>query len=135
MYIFLILLIVVLIQVLSVQNFAKNKPWSISYKIKLKTKVQINRLSVEFPKLIVLEGVYFADQKGDTLLAGDKLKVDISMFKLLHSTVEANEIDLQGITSNLTRTPDGVFNFDYIIKAFAGEQKKEPTALPIPHPP
>ncbi|MGV3508489.1 MAG: translocation/assembly module TamB domain-containing protein, partial [Sphingobacteriaceae bacterium] len=71
------------------------------------------------PKLIVLEDIYFEDQKGDTLIAGDTLKADISLFKLLKNTVEINEIDLRGITANINRTPDSVFNFDYIIKAFA----------------
>ncbi|WP_448703025.1 translocation/assembly module TamB domain-containing protein [Mucilaginibacter sp. AW1-3] len=123
--IFLVVLILVLIQVPAVQNFAKNKV-VVFLQNKIHTKVQINKLSVEFPKLVVLEGVYFADQKGDTLLAGDKLKVDISMFKLLHHRVEINEIDLQNITSNIKRTKQGVFNFDYITKAFAGDQKKEP---------
>src|SRR5476651_488126 len=115
------LLVLILIQVPSVQNYAKNK--AVNYlQGKIKTKVQINRLSIEFPKLIVLEGVYFADQKGDTLLAGDKLKVDISMFQLLHSKVEVNEINLQGITANVTRTPDSVFNYSYILKAFMSDQ-------------
>ncbi|MBW4890827.1 translocation/assembly module TamB [Mucilaginibacter sp. HMF5004] len=123
--IFLVVLVVILIQVPSVQNFAKNKV--VNYlQEKIKTKVQINRLSVEFPKLIVLEGVYFADQKGDTLIAGNKMKVDISMFQLLHSKVEVNEINFQGITANVIRTPDSVFNYDYISKAFMSEQKKEP---------
>ncbi len=122
---FLVLLVVVLVQVPSVQNYAKNK--AVNYlQGKIKTKVQINRLSVEFPKLIVLEGVYFADQKGDTLLAGDKLKVDISMLQLLHNKVEVNEINLQGVTANVNRGADSVFNFDYITKAFMSEQKKEP---------
>jgi hypothetical protein len=121
----LVLLVLILIQVPSVQNYAKNK--AVNYlQGKIKTKVQINRLSVEFPKLIVLEGVYFADQKGDTLLAGDKLKVDISMFQLLHSKVEVNEINLQGITANVIRTPDSVFNYGYILKAFMSDQKKVP---------
>jgi hypothetical protein len=123
--IFLLLLVVILIQVPAVQNFAKNKVVVFLHN-KIKTEVKINHLSVEFPKLVVLEGVYFADQEGDTLLAGDKLKVDISMFKLLHHRVEINEIDLQNITSNIKRTKQGVFNFDYITKAFAGDQKKEP---------
>ena len=121
----LVLLVLVLIQVPSVQNYAKNKV--ITYlQGEIKTKVQINRLSIDFPKMIVLEGVYFADQKNDTLLAGDKLKVDISMLELLHKKVVVNEINFQGVTANVIRTPDSVFNFDYITKAFMSDQKKEP---------
>src|SRR6185312_7779730 len=88
------------------------------------TKVKIGHLGISFPKMIVLDSVYFEDQKKDTLIAGDQLKVDISMLKLLHNTVEVNEIDLKGITANVRRDKDSLFNFDYIIKAFAGEQKK-----------
>jgi hypothetical protein len=76
------------------------------------------------PKLIVLEDVYFEDQKRDTLIAGKNLKVDISLLALFNHKVEINEIDLQGITANVNRGADSVFNFDYIIKAFASEQKK-----------
>ena len=30
--------------------------------------------------MIVMDSVYFEDQKKDTLIAGDQLKVDVSMF-------------------------------------------------------
>ncbi|WP_428329128.1 translocation/assembly module TamB domain-containing protein [Mucilaginibacter sp.] len=122
--IFLILLIVILIQVPAVQNFAKNKAVTF-IQGKIHTKVQIGHISLGLPKLIVLEDVYFEDQKKDTLIAGEKLKLDISLLKLLSHKVEINEINLQGITTNINRGADSVFNFDYILKAFAGEQKKE----------
>jgi len=121
---FLVLLIVVLIQVPAVQNFVKDKAVSF-IQGKIHTPVKIGHISLGLPKLIVLEDVYFEDQHKDTLIAGEKLKVDISMFELLHHKVEVNEINLQGITANISRGADSVFNFDYIIKAFAGEQKKE----------
>ena len=122
---FLVLLVFVLIQIPSVQNFAKNKVVSF-VQGKIHTKVQIAHLSLGLPKLIVLEGVYFEDQKKDTLIAGEKLKVDISLFKLLNHQVEINEINLQGVTVKVNRGADSVFNYDYIIKAFAGEQEKTP---------
>jgi len=123
--IILVLLVVVLIQIPAVQNFVKNKAVTFLEK-KIHTKVEIGHISLALPKMLVLEDIYFEDQKKDTLLAGDKLKVDISMLKLLKSQVEINEINLQGITTKIYRGKDSVFNFDYIIKAFAGEQKKEP---------
>ncbi|MDN5285165.1 MAG: translocation/assembly module TamB [Mucilaginibacter sp.] len=122
--IFLVLLVVVLIQVPAVQNFAKDKAVNF-LQDKIHTKVQIGHISLGLPKLLVLENVYFEDQKKDTLIAGDKLKVDISLFKLLDNKVEINEINLQGVTANVNRGADSIFNFDYIIKAFVGEQKKE----------
>lgn len=120
---FLVLLIFILIQVPGIQNFLKNKAVAF-IEGKIHTKVAIGHFSLGLPKLIVLEDVYFEDQKRDTLLAGKELKVDISMLKLLHHQVEVNEIDLDGITANISRGQDSVFNFGYIIKAFAGEQKK-----------
>lgn len=122
---FLVVLVAGLIQVPAVQNFVKDKAVTFLQN-KIHTKVQIAHISLGIPKMLVLEGVYFEDQKKDTLIAGDKLKVDISMLKLLHSQVEINEIDLEGITAKVSRGADSVFNFDYIVKAFAGEQKKEP---------
>ncbi|MBK0378147.1 translocation/assembly module TamB domain-containing protein [Mucilaginibacter segetis] len=123
--IFLVLLVVILIQIPAIQNFAKNKAVSF-LENKIHTKVEIGHISLGLPKLLVLEDVYFEDQKKDTLIAGDKLKVDISLFKLINNKVEINEINLQGVTVKVNRGADSVFNFDYIIKAFAGEQKKEP---------
>ncbi|MVN20867.1 translocation/assembly module TamB domain-containing protein [Mucilaginibacter arboris] len=122
----LVLLVVVLIQVPAVQNFAKDKAVSF-LEGKIHTPVRIGHISLALPKLLVLNDVYFEDQKKDTLLAGEKLKVDISLLKLLDNQVEINEINLQGITSHINRTlPDSAFNFTYIIKAFASGQKKEP---------
>ncbi|TSJ40339.1 translocation/assembly module TamB [Mucilaginibacter corticis] len=122
--IFLVLLVIILIQVPAVQNFAKDKAVTFLQN-KIHTKVKIGHISLGLPKLLVLEDVYFEDQKRDTLIAGEKLKVDISMLQLLHHKVEVNEINLEGITANVSRGKDSVFNFDYIMKAFAGEQKKE----------
>ena len=76
--IFLVLLLFMLIQVPAVQNLARAK--AVNYlEHKIGTRVEINRLSLDLPKLLVLEDVYFEDQKKDTLLAGDTLKVDISL--------------------------------------------------------
>ncbi len=121
--IFLVLLVIILIQLPSVQNFVKDKAVTF-IQGKIHTKVKIGHISLGLPKLIVLEDVYFEDQKKDTLIAGDKLKLDISLLKLLSHKVEINEIDLQGITANVSRGADSVFNFDYIMKAFTSEQKK-----------
>ncbi|MFC6098732.1 translocation/assembly module TamB domain-containing protein [Olivibacter domesticus] len=122
----LILLIFILIRIPAVQNFAVQQVVSFLEK-KIKTPVKIEKVSLDLPKLLVLEGVYFEDQKQDTLLAGDQLKVDISLLKLLKNKVEINEIDLKGITTKIDRTlPDSSFNFDYIIRAFVSEEKEEP---------
>jgi hypothetical protein len=122
----LFLLVLILIQLPSVQNYGRKKIVSFLEK-KIGTPVTIAHLDIDFPKLIVLEGVYFEDENKDTLLAGKKLKVDISLLKLLKDKVEINEISLNGITAHINRNASGIFNFDYIIKAFATEPKVEDT--------
>src|SRR3970040_2987304 len=73
----LLLFLAILIQVPSVQNFAKDK--AISYlQNKIKTKVSLDRIAINFPKEIVLEGFYFEDQKKETLLSGKQLEPDIN---------------------------------------------------------
>jgi heme/copper-type cytochrome/quinol oxidase subunit 2 len=66
--IFLILLVVILIQVPAVQNFAKNKTVTF-LEGKIHTKVKIGHISLGLPKLIVLEDVYFEDQKKESVQA------------------------------------------------------------------
>ena len=114
----------ILIQVPAVQNFAKNKV--VSYvQGKIKTKVEIGKLSLSFPKRLVLEHVYFEDQKKDTLLYGGKLQVDIALFKLLRNEVDVQYLELDSIKTNIYRiAPDTNFNFDYIVKAFSSEQQQ-----------
>ncbi len=125
--ILLLLLVVVLIQVPAVQQFAKGKVVAF-LESKLQTRVEIGRLSIAFPKKVVLEDIYFEDQRKDTLLAGRRLAVDISMFRLLKSEVEINDIELQGIRANIYRKgTDSFFNYDYIIRAFTS-----PKATPNP---
>ncbi len=122
----LILLLFVLIRIPAVQNYVVQKVTAY-IENKIQTPVRIAYVSIDLPKMLVLEGVYFEDQSRDTLLAGEKLRVDISMLKLLKNTVEISQIDLQGITAKINRTlPDSAFNFDYIINAFVSEPK-EPT--------
>ncbi len=132
--IFLIVLIYVLIQVPAVQNFAKNK--AVAYlQGKIKTKVEIGRLSLDFPKRLVLENIYFEDQRKDTLLYGGKIRVDISLFDLLRNEVNLQYLELNGIKANIYRNyPDTSFNFDYIVNAFASQEEKpkpEDTSAPM----
>ncbi len=94
---------------------------------KIGTPVDIGYINITFPKKLVLENVYFEDQSQDTLLAGEKLLVDINLWKLLKNTVEIQEINLEGITAKIKReAPNGDFNFDYIMQAFSSEKESTP---------
>ncbi len=123
----LFLLLYILIQVPAVQDFARAKV-VVYLKNKLNTDVKIGKLSIDFPKRIILQDVYFADQKGDTLLSGEKLRVDIALLKLLSSKVQINYIELEGIRANIYRRhPDTAFNYEYILKSFVAPSNSAPT--------
>jgi len=131
---FLLLLAVslLLLQIKAVQDFARKK--IVTYlEQKLGTTVVIKRLDVAFPKMLVMEGVYLADQNQDTLLAGHQLKVDIDLYQLLNNRIQINEIVLKGITLKLRRPKsDQPFNYQFIIDAFASEEEmpvEDSTAL------
>jgi translocation and assembly module TamB len=118
----LIVLLLIAIQTAPVQNFARQKIVSF-LENKLKTRVEIKRLDIDFPKMLVLQGVYIEDKTKDTLIAGSQLKVDIDMFKLLHKEVQINEINLNEITVKVKRQlPDTAFNYQFIVDAFASPQ-------------
>ncbi len=121
---FLILSLLLLLQTAPVQNFARKKIVSFLEQ-KLDTKVAIGGVDIFFPKMLVLQGVYIEDQTNDTLLAGRQMKVDIDLFKLLSNEIQINEINLNGITAKVKRQlPDTLFNFQFIIDAFARENSK-----------
>lgn len=124
---FLIILVLILIQVPAVQNFARKKV--VSYlENKLHTRVKIGKLDVKFPTALSLQNVYIEDQSKDTLLYGGELKVDISMFKLIKSDIDIQKIALTDIVLKIKRTPpDSVFNFQFIADAFMGQKKAEAT--------
>lgn len=124
------LLLLLLIQIPAVQNFAKDRA-VIYLEGKIKTKVSVSRIDISFPKKVILKGVYFQDENKDTLLAGTKLSVDISLLKLIDNVVELNSVELEGITATISRDKNANFNFDYIIKAFASNKKVDTTATPM----
>src|SRR5687768_6142657 len=72
----LFLLLVLLLQVPAVQNFAKDKAVAYLEK-KIKTPVKLGRIEIGLPKDVILEDLYLQTQSGDTLLAGQKITVDI----------------------------------------------------------
>ena len=126
----LFLLVVLLIQVPSIQNYLRGK--AVTYlQDKIKTPVRIDRIEIGLPKKVIIEGIYLQDQSGDTLILGEKIAVDISLFKLMSNEVEINSIDLKGINATVTRNKDSVFNFDYIIKAFDSGKPSDPDSKPM----
>jgi hypothetical protein len=126
----LLLLLIIALQIPAVQRYSKNK--AVTYlQEKLKTKVKIDKVKIGFPKDVILEGVYFEDQKKDTLLAGRRIAVNLNMYGLLNNKVEITSVELEGIVAHIDRNKTNVFNFNYIIEAFKSPEKQDDNSTPM----
>ncbi|MCW3160135.1 translocation/assembly module TamB [Chryseobacterium oryctis] len=114
----------------AVQNFIKDK-LIVYLEQKINTKVSLEKVHIEFPNSLVMENLYLKGQDVDTLLAVKKLDVGLNMLKLINSTADITSVDLEGTRANVVRKPDGKFNFDYIINAFATTDKEESPSKPF----
>ncbi|MBC7643070.1 MAG: translocation/assembly module TamB [Flavobacterium sp.] len=133
LFLFLIILflsITIALQIPKVQYYVKEK--AVSYlENKIKTKVKIDKVEIGLPKLVILEGVYFEDQFKNVLLSAKKIKVNISLLKLIDNKIEINSIDLNTVTANLYKNKNDIFNFEYIIKAFSTPKKADDNSPPM----
>ena len=129
----LLLLLIILIFSLrlpAVQNFAKGK--LVNYlQEKIHTKVTLDRVYIDFPNSLVMENLFLQGQKVDTLLFARKLDVGLNIPKLLKNTADITSIDLQGVKANVVRNPNGTFNFDYILNAFATKDEEKTPSKPF----
>lgn len=122
-----VILVVILIQAPPVQAWLKGRATDWLSK-KLQTRVEIDRLLIRFPSSVLLEKVYVEDLKKDTLLYTGQLEVNLNMWKLFSSEISINEIYLKQVTANVQRTmPDTVFNFQFIVDAFASKEPQPPS--------
>lgn len=123
----LILIVFIAIQIPFVQNFAKDQ--AVAYlENKINSKVVVENFEMGFPKKFLLEGVYIENQQKDTLFYGKKIALNLNTFALLNNKLEINDIQLDGIVAQISRDKKGVFNFDYIINAFATDEPKKEDA-------
>ena len=86
---------------------------------KIKAPFHIGSVTYRIPDWIELNDVFFKTPQGDTLLTGQKMRVDLDMMALLQNKVSLNQIELERVSLHITRTlPDTAFNFKYILDAF-----------------
>ncbi|HEV7348486.1 translocation/assembly module TamB domain-containing protein [Telluribacter sp.] len=108
------------------QNFLTKQANSYLRK-KLQTRVDINKIRFDIPDWITLEGVYFEDQQGDTLLSGERLYVNLDMLGLIKGNIGINQVELEGLRVKINRTlPDTTFNFQFIVDAFVTDAPATP---------
>ncbi len=134
---FLFVVIAVVLLVTGFVAVVATTPWGQSFVTrqannylasKIKAPFSIGRISYHIPDWIELENVYFKTPKGDTLVSGGRLRIDIDMMALLQSKVSVNQVEMEHIRLNVSRTlPDTTFNFKYLLDAFSS---KSPQATP-----
>jgi translocation and assembly module TamB len=129
----LLVMIILIIQIPSVQNKITQKVIA-SLQEKIHTPVKLKRLYVSFPKKIIIEEFYIEDQAKDTLVYVGSLSVNTNLLGLLKNRVEITEIKSEDLNIKINRQQDSVFNFDYIIKALAGDstEAQEPDTISKP---
>ena len=93
---------------------------------KTHTRVEIQNISISFPKSVVIEGLFLDDLNKDTLLYAGKTKVNIVLKDLLFNKICVNNIELDDLNVNFYSTKtDSLFNYNFLITAFADSTKKD----------
>lgn len=120
----LLILLIFSLRIPAVQNFVKDK-LVVYLEDKIKTEVRLDRVYVGFPNRLVMENLFLKGQDVDTLLAVKKFDVGLDLLQLINSKADLTSIDLQRVRANVVRKPDGTFNFDYILNAFASDKRRK----------
>ena len=131
-FIFLLLLLVGLIQIPAVQNRIVQKTVT-GLKQKLGTTVSLNRITIKFPKRLVLEDLYVEDQSGDTLLYAGDLSVNTDLFALLKNKIQLNDVSIENWQVAISRPHDKEkFNYEFILDVFATKPPAAPDTTQSP---
>jgi translocation and assembly module TamB len=122
-FVLLFIVIAILIQIPAIQT--KIVHYATSFvSDKTHTKVELKKISISFPKSLVIEGLYLEDTKKDTLLYAGKLKVNIAFSDLFNKKIHVRSFALEEVTVNLKRAEtDSLFNFNFLATAFSDPAK------------
>ncbi|HTF31922.1 MAG TPA: AsmA family protein [Flavitalea sp.] len=87
---------------------------------KLDTKVRIARLAINYLYHLELDGVYVEDRSKESLVYIGKLEAGYKLLDLFNNTLTISSLEIDSINLNVYNKPaDSLFNYDFIIKAFA----------------
>jgi hypothetical protein len=118
-FVLIFLIVAGIIQIPAVQNKIIHRVTTF-ISDKTHTRVEIQHVSISFPKSVVIEGLYLDDLKKDTLIYAGKVKVNIALYRLLSSEINVNSIAIENLNLNLYSTKtDSLFNYNFLIAAFA----------------
>jgi hypothetical protein len=128
-FVVLFILIALLIQVPAIQN--RITGYAVNFvSSKTHTRIELEKISISFPKSVIIKGLFFEDIQKDTLLYAGEVKVNIGLFGLLKNKIDISSFALEDAVVNLRRTEaDSLFNFNFLLTAFsdtASQKAPEP---------
>lgn len=94
---------------------------------KTQTEVAIDKLFITFSGKLDLQGLYLADQKGDTLLYSKELEVAIPLWPIIKGKpISINRVNWEGLRANIYRKDTITeFNYQFLIDAFVTDTEDE----------
>ena len=122
----ILLIVILLVQMPFVQDFARGKAEHYLSR-KLRTRVRIGHLNIAFFNAVTLKGVYIEDRRQDTLFSAGLIDVRLRMLGLLHHRLDIDDLTLRDLTAKVLREgKDTVFNYQFIVDAFASKPSAAP---------
>lgn len=117
----------IILKVPSVQNYLVTKATTYVSK-KTHTRVDLKYIDLEFPKSILLQGIFLEDTNKDTLASIQEIKVNLNMIALLSNTISIETFELNTFNIRLIRNDkDSTFNYQFLLDAFSSPKTKEVT--------
>lgn len=102
---------------------------------KTKTKVSIGKIDLSLFRSVVLQDVFIADQRQDTLLFAKQLDAEVDLWQLLNNKLVINGIGLHHFYANIYRTNEqSDYNYQFLVDAFSSAdtvQDTQPSKLVI----
>jgi len=125
-FVLLFILIAILIQIPAIQTKIVQSATSFVSN-KTHTRVEIKKISITFPKSLIIQGLFLEDVHKDTLIYAGEVKVNIAFKDLFNNKIHIRSVELNDVKLNLNRPEtDSLFNFDFLLTAFSDttQQKK-----------
>jgi hypothetical protein len=114
----LFLIVLALVQVPSIQKRLADYSISLITK-KTHTRVELEKISIAFPKSVVIRGLYVEDTRKDTLLYAGEARINLSIRDLIHHEIHIGSFSLDDARIQISRVgTDSLFNFSFLVEAF-----------------
>jgi len=85
-------------------------------------EIRIASLDVGLFSGVEIKNIYVEDNNKDTLLYAGDISLDINLFSAAFGNISPNSVALTDVVAKLKVDKDTVFNFNYLIDAFASDE-------------